>query len=72
MNHLLVSFQNHYNKNLTANDVAYKKIFEDIIFLKEEKNFRETSIICSDLDEGLISHLSKGSGTIIRKTKGSK
>ena len=53
-------------------DMPYKKIFEEIIFLREEKNYRETSIVCSDQDEGLISHLSKGSGTIIRKTKGSK
>lgn len=40
MEHLLVSFQNHYNKNLAVDDMPYKKIFEEIIFIKEDKNFR--------------------------------
>lgn len=33
---------------------------------------KELSIICSDQDEGLYSHLSKGSGTMVRFTKSSK
>jgi hypothetical protein len=72
MNHLLLSFQNHYTKNLTGEEVSFKKIYTEIIFIKEERNVRETSIEVSEHEEGFASHLSKGSGTMIRKTKGSK
>lgn len=69
LNHLLQTYEDHYGNSLTRMDVPFKKIFTEIIIRSEHKKFRDTSIQYSDQEEGLLSHLSKGSGTLNRFTK---
>lgn len=72
LTHLLKTYQDHYGNDLGSLDVSYKKIYTDIIMFSGAKKIGETSIIYSDQEEGLQSHLSKGSATLIRFTKSSK
>jgi hypothetical protein len=38
LNHLLISYQNHYSADLLSKDVPFKKLFNEVIFVKEVKD----------------------------------
>ena len=46
---LLTTFTKHYDVDLSSNEIAFKKIFTEIIVEPTAKN-KELSIICSDQD----------------------
>ncbi len=72
LHHLLQTYQDHYDTDLRSIDIPFNKAYTDIITSTSHKKHRDTSIQYSDQDEGFLSRLSKGSGTLIRFTKSSK